>query len=397
MSEPVITTSPQNSSIILSISCDKQLLYLNTRPFYSDYELQQFEKNKKYIPPALTNMTISYAYEAFILDKLSHEYENAALETVQSNVLVSLSMKSGLIIYNRMAVNRQCVELFKRSVTSESNQISWGHFLGWKSVPNDIVVKEYNRRASYQVGCQSKRPINIPRKTRCIPVQSFLTLYVPFKLSLEPIIIQTQVLNHLKIEMGNNSQLTTKSIPSLSFIGLSLEKNNITGGDLRSNIAEFNVTDKITKKSDINLSDFGISFTSFLVLSSLLVLILSVYRMYEWRKKKRTKTHGNIQSEKGGESNNTSYDNDINNGYECKRFDNFTFLKEKELEDLEHKLSIYMPTQETKSLLNAGLVQCSNYSNTKKNYLVLTRALSESVEVLNVKVDDDSKTVIIGK
>jgi len=371
------------------------LLYLDTRPFYSDYELQQFEINKQNIPPALTNITISYAYEAYIVDRLPHKYENIALETVQSNVLVSLGMKSGLMTYNRMAVNLQCVKLFKSLLATGSNQISWKYFLGWKSIPNYTIVKDYNIRASYQVGCKSKNTINIPIKTRCIPVQASLTLYVPFKLSLEPIIIQTQVLNYLKIEMGNNSQLTTKSIPSLSFIGISLERHNITGGDLRSNIEELNNTDKITKKSNINLSDFGISFTFFLIFSSLLVLMLSLYRIYQWRKKTK-KTDGDSQSEKEGESNNLCYDNDNNNGYECKKNDKITFnLKEKKLENLEHTSSNYKPTKETQSLFNTTLIQHSNYSHTEKNYLVLTRALSEGIEVLNSD-DDDSRTFIIG-
>jgi len=231
--------------------------------------------------PLLTDITISYEYEANIArgvdvgDVIRDVERTIFLDVAASTPLYSADDSGGeLTAMNCDKLIALALDLPFARMRLRGRQLNesddWKNFLGIKSTPED----EKSGKT-----CQTS--MTADPDTTCYSINAFATVQVPEVQELDPDFVRMKVLQHVKSSMDSNSYATNE-MPRMSFVGM----RSIDGDGIDINRDEvLNVEPPTSEPTDDGLlTPLGISLAAGLSIAVLLAGLICGVRMKKQRK-----------------------------------------------------------------------------------------------------------------
>jgi hypothetical protein len=231
-------------------------------------DLQTMFPNSNFVvtDPPLTDIVVTYIYEAFIDNTAD---KNVALSEMEYQMFFSV-LSSSTWMTNGVPTEN-CPDLLRDALgltsLNENRKMlvgdgDWSYFLGWKNEPAD----------SFKDGATCATE-TVKEGSTCYPIVGKITAQVPIDKEISPIIIQTQVMSNIKSSVENDEFLS-ENVLDMKFLGQTMDTNVGGGFD--------GPTTRNTEKPNV-LSAFGI--TAICALSVASVLIMVVFGIMRRRKR----------------------------------------------------------------------------------------------------------------
>jgi hypothetical protein len=250
--------------------------------------------------PILNDIIITFGYDAYFQSAIvglenENELMNAALDEVKQNIFNSIIQQSLLLSSTTTRTDTTttstCDELLQNSIKnmlrsyygierrredprslSDIAGYEWDYYLGFKSEPSDIII------SNDSVVCQNSTATATARgsETICKTIQSSLTAQVPVDRALDANIIQSQILQHIKLGFEQDL-FVTNDISTMTFVG-------IRDDEFTQNPTDVMDIPRFRDRVATVMSSFGISFTALLGFVAIFSFGIYVFNIARRRK-----------------------------------------------------------------------------------------------------------------